>query len=270
MKKRALIVGCTGGGLPECAADAKLAAWYLSQRPFGIDCRVLTADLVNLEQWIDAALWLRGADVAVLYYSGHGFRGVYGGQVYTGIWSGVPITHALFEQSVLAPVRLHTGTLVRVYDCCYAGAARGVKLETGNLNLGDGKQANASTIKVYADTDAEPPRRCEHYASVNERDVVIAACGPRQFSYGQFEEAPWSCISTKGHSFFTWSFLPTLWHQRGAGLRATVQSTQWRSNHLLEAFALDSRWRMAPGVTYPLPDVQIALPKKSLDNILTA
>jgi hypothetical protein len=232
---------------------------------------VLTADVVNLEQWIDAALWLCGADVALLFYSGHGFRGKFEGKIVTGIWSGVPITHALFEQSVLAPVRRNTGTLVRVYDCCYAGTARRMKLETGNLKLVEGKYSGAAEIKVYADTDAEPPRRCEHYQSVNERDVVIAACGARQVSYGQFEDAPWSCISTHGHSFFSWTFLPTLWHLRGAGLRQTVQSTQWRGNHLLEAFALDAKWRMAPGVKYPLPDVQISLPQAKLhDNILTA
>jgi len=281
MTKRALLVGCTGGGLPECAGDAQLMAAFLSRPPFNFECKIVIQAAIQPKEWEVAKDFLLGADVAILFYSGHGFRQKLDGKVFTGIWSGVPITHALFNQYILAPLRGKTGTIIRVYDCCYAGSARVPRNEIASPGdaiyksgaapdfvSADPKQTLPTTIKCMALCPDDAPAKIEHYQSANDRDVVIAACGPRQFSYGSFEPAPWSPLDTNGCSYFTWCLAPSLYQSCQTDLRKGVQSAQWRSNHGLEYLARDAKWRMAPGVKFPLPDIQLSMPRGVPGNIL--
>lgn len=274
MTKRALLVGCTGGGLPECANDPRLAARYLSTAPYNFDCHIVSDETITLEKWIAETLWLYGADVAVLLYSGHGYRAKVGGKVQTGIWSGVPISHALFEQSVLAPLRKNTGTLIRIYDCCFSGG--GVRTARAV-----GKDKYATTIKCRPLCAEDEPVSSPHYHSVTEKDVVIAACSARQVSYGMFDGNGaefWHPLSTRTEkeglcSYFSYTLWPSLnyWQFWYTSITKGVNKIcQPRSNAGLDYFAAGNGWRMAPGVKYPLPNVILNKPAKVPDNILIA
>jgi|GEM_PF-2987143 len=272
MTKRALLVGCTGGGLvQEGKNDPQYSASVLSMTqaiaPYKFACHVVSADTITLEQWVNESLWLQGADVAVLFYSGHGFRARASGKIITGIWSGVPISHALFEQSVLAPTRKNTGVLVRIYDCCFGGSGVQTLLSAaGNVHR--------ARIKSHPMCDDEAPANIEHYALVNEKDVVIAACGGRQFSYGYFDGGVseyWHPLNTRGHSLFTWCLWPSLNYWAGNSLAKGVNTAcQFRSNAAMEFFSAGAGWLMAPGVKYPKPDVILRKPRSVPDNILIA
>lgn len=268
MIKKAVLVGCIGGGLPECAGDIKLAERYLSSSPYNFECKILINPIITLDEWITATRWLYGADIGLLLYSGHGYRGKVDNKIQTGIWSGLPISHALFEQSVLAPVRQNTGTLIRIYDCCFAGG--GLK-----YTKSVGKDSYVTTIKCHPLCEDEEPSKNIHYNSVNEKDVVIAACGPRQFSYGMFDGNGaewWHPLSTRTEqeglcSYFSYTLWPSLNYL--LSLTKSINAIcQPRSNAGLDYFAAGNGWRMAPGVKYPLPNIILNKPRSVPDNIL--
>lgn len=276
MTKKALLVGCTGGGLPECKGDAWLAGRYLGLPQYNFATYTVALPLIDLNHWIEIKTWLYGADVAVIMYSGHGYRAKAGGKVQTGIWSGAPISHATFEKEVLAPVRANTGTLIRIYDCCFAGG--GLK---GKRDIGTGKDVAATTIKCYPLCADDEPATSPHYQSVGEKDVVIAACGARQFSYGMFDgngTELWHPLSTRAEkeglcSYFSYTLWPSLsyWSGVNTSLTKGVNAIcQPRSNAGLDYFAAGNGWRMAPGIKYPLPNVILSKPKSVPDNILIA
>jgi hypothetical protein len=107
MTKLAYIIGCPALGLIEAVADAALAAERLESLGWKIAACV-PSPLLSFQDWLEVPKLLHGADVAMLYYSGHGYSRKMGGAIETGLYSGVPIPHAWLTQNVIGPLRAST------------------------------------------------------------------------------------------------------------------------------------------------------------------
>lgn len=131
--KRALLVGVdeydSFSGLAGCANDVAALNPLLSRNEDGspnFDCQLLSTRATR-DQFLGHldALFAGGADVALLYFAGHGDgRGT---DVALATSDGTQHTPGIAMSEILAKIADSTvGEVVVILDCCFAGSAGGI------------------------------------------------------------------------------------------------------------------------------------------------
>jgi len=237
--KRALVVGCTGGGLPECKKDVEELGLLLAhpvryvynpankqiiEQPFPhvqpFEVRIVTGDVISLDEIVEQHRgWLEGAQEVIIGDSSHGFSFKYQGKWYYGLWWGADshaYTYGTLQQKLLQPVS-KKAKLLTIADACHAGGIKKYKTKRDVLCVRAYDDVNNTTGKPLVTIKGfEIPSNAVSADNIAEETPAtygsLCACQSKKYAYGAVAgsiRSPYQ-IDSDGCSWFLYNLITSI------------------------------------------------------------
>jgi len=230
MTKKLLIIGTLGQGLDvETSADTSAIetlhlrgrdSWFPEYIPQGWEVHKLVSSKLSFAEIQAELAWLAGADIARIYYTGHGFNVKENGKKYVGYYLNKDnaFTADFFVDNFVNKIKAKEVSLI--LDMCFAGATKNQLMIKGvNGKLRSNIKTKGITLNSQ---DIFIKSKEEGKIKLKKRVSVMCSSIAKNSSYGKFnggKDDSWLTLNTRGNSWFTFNLIAAFnfWAQTSSG-----------------------------------------------------